>query len=126
MTYTCSSSRCGWTGSIPWWKNLSTNPLQDDVVDPDGPKANERAPLCPKCFCPARCIGAPRLALPILSRVPATPELIGGLELALSVLEVEFNAGRLAPGSGPQINELRSLHVQLLANRKQLEAGRAA
>jgi hypothetical protein len=64
---------------------------------------------------------APQAEIPLATLVVATAGLVGALELALGVLDIEQKAGRLAMGVQPQIDELRSLHLQL----KMLSAQRA-
>jgi hypothetical protein len=103
--YECTSERCGWQGPDPACAETSAL------------TASGRVMICPRCYCPARAVRSAAPALPMLARVPVTADLIGGMELALGLIDTAFAAGQLAPGAGQQINELRRLHVQLLANR---------
>jgi hypothetical protein len=114
MHYVCTRTSCNWTGRNP---SMSDMGPADPALTEDGspPRARDYAAICPQCNTPVRraVMPAPLPDLPVLTRVAVTPELIGGLALALSVLDTEQRAGRLAVTAQRQIDELRSLHLQV-------------
>jgi hypothetical protein len=122
MTYACSGEHCDWIGTRPDMTDMGAS-LGDEANDGRPMPGRRYAAVCPRCRRPARRIvmPAPQAEIPLATLVVATAGLVGALELALGVLDIEQKAGRLAMGVQPQIDELRSLHLQL----KMLSAQRA-